>query len=80
MSPIKKYYTASAGDLIALDKLVNRMISEGWQPYGNPYLISKNGEFCQAMVTDRASSESESLAAANAMLTGIPSQIIRPKR
>jgi len=80
MSQIKKYHTAHAGDLIALDKLVNKMISDGWQPYGDPYLITKNGEFCQAMVTDRDGSEAESIAAANAMLQGIPTHVIRPKR
>ena len=80
MSQIKKYYTANAGDLIALDKLVNKMISDGWQPYGTPYLIGKSGEFCQAMVTDHAPSDAESLAAANAMLQGIPPHVMRPKR
>jgi hypothetical protein len=72
MSSIKKYHTANAGDLISLDKLVNKMIQDGWQPYGNPYLISKSGEFCQAMVNISEGSEAESMAAANAML--------RPKR
>jgi hypothetical protein len=76
MNQIKRYYTANASDLIALDRLVNKMIQDGWQPYGNPY--KSGADYCQAMVTDREISDAESVAAANAMLHNIPTHVMRP--
>jgi hypothetical protein len=49
---IAQYQTVSALDPRALDKSVNELLGNGWQPYGSPYAL-KNG-VCQAMVTDKA--------------------------
>jgi hypothetical protein len=82
MKQIKKYQTASAGNLLALDKLVNRLIKEGWQPFETPYVLNKGGEInvCQPMVSTNEETEAESAAALNAMLQGLPSGVMRPKR
>jgi hypothetical protein len=82
MRQIKTYQTASAGNLIALDKLVNRLIKDGWQPFEAPYVLNKGGEInvCQPMVSTTGESEAETAASLNAMLQGLPSGLMRPKR
>ena len=54
------YHTVCADNFKDLDHNVNKLISEQWQPYGNPYVCvsppeSSNGEkcvICQALVME----------------------------
>jgi len=81
MKQIKKYQTAAAGNLLALDQLVNRLIKDGWQPFETPYVLNKAGEIsiCQPMVSSAGETEAQTTASLNAMLQGIPPAVMRPK-
>ena len=37
MSEIRNYRTVCEAHCDALDKAVNKLIKDGWQPFGNPY-------------------------------------------
>jgi len=52
---ITEYLTATADNIEALDKSVNGLIDEGFQPFGSPYYCATTGAtvdspVCQAMV------------------------------
>ena len=54
------YKTVTAKTAVELDKQVNQLLEAGYQPYGNPYLIDRQGEetlgeflLFQAMVMDQ---------------------------
>jgi hypothetical protein len=51
MRGIREYATIREDNFKDLDKKVNELIEQGFQPYGNPY-VTDNREFlvCQAMV------------------------------
>jgi hypothetical protein len=51
MKRIVEYATARDSNLKGLDKIVNELIEQGFQPFGSPYLTDGD-EFlaCQAMV------------------------------
>jgi hypothetical protein len=51
MSEIKGYKTAREETGSELDEKVNRLIREGWQPFGSPYVSSKanDHQLCQAL-------------------------------
>ncbi len=51
MNEIIEYITALASNIKDLDKKVNDLIKQGYQPYGSPY-VTEGTEFlaCQAMV------------------------------
>lgn len=49
---IIEYKTAKADSLDNLDKAVNALIKEGFQPYKNPYLV--HAWLCQAMVKNES--------------------------
>jgi hypothetical protein len=54
MPKIIEYSTARATNSTELDITINRMIKEGFQPYGNPYPADSPKDYgfrvCQAMV------------------------------
>ncbi|MGA3284715.1 MAG: hypothetical protein ABSD57_09695 [Verrucomicrobiota bacterium] len=55
---IEEYKTASGYTLPGLDKNVNQLIKDGFQPFGNPYYAAGQSDkhadtsFCQAMVKE----------------------------
>jgi hypothetical protein len=53
MEKIIDYGTVAHAQSPQLDLLVRKKITEGWQPYGSPYVIATNGSsaaICQALV------------------------------
>ncbi|HEY5869321.1 MAG TPA: DUF1737 domain-containing protein [Candidatus Tectomicrobia bacterium] len=50
------YYTEFAKTVTSLDVVVNSRLQDGWELYGNPYVVQtprearQNAFFCQAMV------------------------------
>lgn len=56
---ITRYVTAFATDLLKLDREVNELITQGYQPYGDPYVLEREtvsaslDRFlaCQAMIS-----------------------------
>ncbi len=48
---ISKYVTVRRDNFDALDKDVNQLLEQGYQPYGSPYVTESGAEFlvCQAM-------------------------------
>jgi hypothetical protein len=53
---IGEYRTVRAPDFELLDQFVNKLLAEGFQPFGSPYVVDRTGEyfFCQAMVKEAA--------------------------
>jgi hypothetical protein len=51
---IGEYSTVSASDLKHLDQFVKQLLSQGFQPFGSPYIIDRGTEFliCQAMTKE----------------------------
>jgi hypothetical protein len=51
MKRIVEYSTARDSSIKDLDRIVNELIDQGFQPYGSPY-VTEGDEFlaCQAMV------------------------------
>ena len=51
MKRITEYTTARDSNIKDLDRIVNEMIEQGFQPFGSPY-VTEGDEFlaCQAMV------------------------------
>ena len=50
---IKKYITVGGHDAFSLDDAVNEQIQDGYEPFGNPYILThaeKDPVFFQAMV------------------------------
>jgi hypothetical protein len=52
---IQEYRTAVAGTVSQLDAEVNRLVKEGFEPFGTPYYIGQtegnvDAPFCQAMI------------------------------
>ena len=52
---IKEYKTVAQDSIKDLDKEVNRLIAQGFQPFGSPYYIGQtpgnvDAPVCQAMV------------------------------
>jgi hypothetical protein len=76
---IKEYRTAAGDSLKSLDLSVNRLIADGFQPFGNPYVTGtiegriEDFFVCQAMVKNDsfpAGSSKTSLLAKVASLSG----------
>ena len=59
MKRIAEYTTARDSNIKDLDRIVNEMIEQGFQPFGSPY-VTEGGEFlaCQAMVRYEEESKS----------------------
>jgi hypothetical protein len=45
MNQINDYRTVQAELPSELDKIVNKLIEKGWQPFGSPYVSSKTNDF-----------------------------------
>lgn len=52
MNQVNNYRTVCEAHCDALDAVVNKLIKQGWQPFGNPYIATKADDFniCQSMV------------------------------
>ena len=52
MNPkILEYFTAADTDIKGLDKQMDSFVKEGYQPYGDPYVIpGDKPQICQAVV------------------------------
>jgi hypothetical protein len=48
MQEIKKYTTAMGGSVAGLEKSVDLLINNGWQPFGGAYVTALH--ICQPMV------------------------------
>ena len=59
MKRITEYSTARDSNIKDLDRIVNEMIEQGFQPFGSPY-VTEGDEFlaCQAMVRYEEESKS----------------------
>jgi hypothetical protein len=63
---ILEYFTAVDADAKGLDKQVNSFIKDGYQPYGNPYVVSgEKNQICQAIVMFEEDSAGMNLSAQN---------------
>jgi hypothetical protein len=63
---ILEYFTVVDTDLKSLDKQVNSLVKDGYQPYGNPYAVpGEKVQFCQAVVMYEESSSGMNLSAQN---------------
>jgi hypothetical protein len=58
---VGKYKTAHASSITELDAEVNKLIEDGFQPFGSPYISDRQGAgrvdtygFFQAMVRDKS--------------------------
>lgn len=67
MNPkILEYFTATDVDPKALDKQVNDLVKEGYQPYGDPYVIpGEKPQVCQAIVMFEEDSSGMTLSSQN---------------
>lgn len=67
MNPkILEYFTAVDADPKALDKQVNELVKEGYQPYGNPYVIpGEKPQVCQAIIMLEEDSSGMTLSGQN---------------
>lgn len=67
MNPkIIEYFTATDVAPKALDKQVNDLVKEGYQPYGDPYVISgEKPQVCQAIVMFEEDSSGMTLSSQN---------------
>ncbi|MGA2749160.1 MAG: hypothetical protein ABSG59_10320 [Verrucomicrobiota bacterium] len=63
---ILEYFTAVDTDIKALDKQVNSFVQDGYQPYGNPYVVpGEKTQFCQVIVMFEEDSAGMKLSAQN---------------
>ena len=63
---ILEYFTAIDTDTKALDKQVNNFVKDGFQPYGDPYVIpGEKSQVCQAIVLLEEDSAGMNLSAQN---------------
>jgi len=63
---ILEYFTAIDSDTKALDKQVNNFVKDGFQPYGDPYVIpGEKSQVCQAIVLLEEDSAGMTLSAQN---------------
>ena len=67
MNPkIIEYFTAVDVDPKSLDKQVNDMVKEGYQPYGDPYVLpGEKPQVCQAIVMFEEDSSGMTLSSQN---------------
>lgn len=67
MNPkILEYFTAVDSDPKSLDKQVNDLVKEGYQPYGNPYVIpGEKSQVCQAIIMFEEDSSGMTLSGQN---------------
>jgi hypothetical protein len=67
MNPrILEYFTAVDTDVKSLDKQVNEFVKDGYQPYGDPYVVpGEKPQICQAIVMFEEDSSGMSLSAQN---------------
>lgn len=79
MHSISDYRTLRKSDFEALDSAVKALISQGYQPYGSPYVAeSKLDGFpasilvCQAMVKYKSEADTETKAANAGTFKGSP--------
>ncbi len=54
MNEIIEYKTAEGENPGSLDRQVEKLIAEGYQPYGNPYTAGKNVYQAMIKINDRA--------------------------
>jgi hypothetical protein len=47
------YQTVNSSIRAEFDAAVTKLLAEGWQLYGNPF-VSQSGHFCQAMIKEQA--------------------------
>jgi len=50
MKEIKEYKLVGEHRIIDMNKVINRYISTGWQPYGSPFYSAKDDKSFQAVV------------------------------
>jgi hypothetical protein len=63
---ILEYFTAVDSDTKGLDKQVNSMVKDGFQPYGAPYVVpGEKPQICQAIVMYEEDSSDMNLSAQN---------------
>jgi hypothetical protein len=63
---ILEYFTAVDTDVKALDKQVNSLVKDGYQPYGSPYVVpGEKTRICQAIVMFEQDSAGMNLSAQN---------------
>jgi hypothetical protein len=63
---ILEYFTAVDTDLKGLDKQVNSLVKDGYQPYGSPYVVpGEKTQICQAIVMFEEDSAGMNLSAQN---------------
>ncbi len=60
MREIVDYVTAVGSLIQGVDVRVKELIVEGYQPFGDPYVLEADGNVCQAMVKYEAESDSAS--------------------
>jgi len=60
------YFTVVDADLKGLDKQVNLFVKDGYQPYGDPYVLpGEKPQICQAVVMLEEDSSGMSLSGQN---------------
>jgi hypothetical protein len=50
---ISSYQTVNSSVRAEFDAAVTKLLAEGWQLYGNPF-VSHSGHYCQVMIKERA--------------------------
>lgn len=49
MATYTTYQTVVMENLVAFDRAVTKLLNEGWQLYGDPY-VTPTGHYCQALI------------------------------
>ena len=63
---IIEYFTAIDTDIKGLDKQVDSFVRDGYQPYGNPYVVpGEKTRICQAIVMFEEDSSGMKLSSEN---------------
>ena len=63
---ILEYFTAADTDVKGLDKQMDSFVKDGYQPYGNPYVVPGDKvQICQAVVMYEEDSSGMNLSAQN---------------
>ena len=63
---ILEYFTVVDTDIKGLDKQVNSLVKDDYQPYGNPYVVpGEKVQFCQAIVMYEEDSADMKLSSQN---------------
>ena len=63
---ILEYFTAVDSEIKGLDKQMDSFVKDGYQPYGNPYVVPGDKvQICQAVVLYEEDSSGMTLSAQN---------------